>query len=136
MIPAALLDTDTLSHMMRQDRSARAHGLAYLAEHGQFTFSLVTRYEILRGLKVKQAAVQMAAFDQFCAVNKVLPLTDRIVVRAAEIYADLHRRGAMIGDADILIAATAQEHSLVLVTNNTRHFSNVTGLQIVRWAGP
>jgi tRNA(fMet)-specific endonuclease VapC len=58
MIPAALLDTDTLSHLMRQDRTARAQGLAYLAEHGQFTFSLVTRYEALRGLKVKQAAIQ------------------------------------------------------------------------------
>ena len=136
MIPPALLDTDILSHLMRQDRSARAHGLAYLAEHGQFTFSLVTRYEILRGLKVKQAAVQLAAFEQFCNVNNVLPMTDAIVVRAAEIYADLRRRGALIGDADILIAATAQDHSLVLVTNNTKHFSNITGLQILSWAAP
>ena len=133
MIPAALLDTDTLSCLMRKDRSARERGLAYLAEHGQFIFSLVTRYEILRGLKVKQAAVQMSAFERFCTVNNILPLTDKIVVRAAEIYADLHRRGALIGDADILIAATALEHSLVLVTNNTRHFSNVTGLQILSW---
>ncbi|MEI8372578.1 MAG: PIN domain-containing protein [Planctomycetota bacterium] len=55
------------------------------------------------------------------------------MVRAAEIYANLHRRGTLIGDADILIAATAQNHSLVLVTNNTKHFTNVTGLQILSW---
>jgi len=35
-----------------------------------------------------------------------LPLTDAIVIRAATIYADLHQRGTLIGDADILIAAT------------------------------
>jgi len=34
MISAALLDTDTLSHLMRQDRSATAHALAYLTRLG------------------------------------------------------------------------------------------------------
>jgi hypothetical protein len=37
----------------------------------------------------------------------VLPLTDAVVMRASDIYADLYRRGQLIGDADILIAATA-----------------------------
>ena len=79
MIPAALLDTDTLSHLMRQDQSTRSHAIVYLAEHGQFTFSLVTRYEILRGLKVKRAAVQMhqQVFERFCAANNVYPLSLR-----------------------------------------------------------
>jgi tRNA(fMet)-specific endonuclease VapC len=45
----------------------------------------------------------------------------------------LHRRGALIGDADILIAATALVEGLVLLTNNERHFGRVAGLQIANW---
>lgn len=51
-----------------------------------------------------------------------------IVERASEIYADLYRRGCLIGDADILIAATAMENGLVLGTNNRKHFHDIPGL--------
>lgn len=57
-------------------------------------------------------------------------------MRAADIYADLRRRGALIGDADILIASTALEHGLELVTNNTKHFANVSGLMLKNWLVP
>ncbi|WP_322511312.1 hypothetical protein [Chloroflexus sp.] len=65
------------------------------------TFSIITRYEILRGLHAKNATAQLAAFDRLCSVNTVLPLTDAVVIRAATIYADLYQGGALIGDADI-----------------------------------
>ena len=48
-------------------------------------------------------------------------------------YADLHRRGKLIGDADILIAATAIENNLTLVSNNQTHFSRITGLELNNW---
>jgi tRNA(fMet)-specific endonuclease VapC len=54
-------------------------------------------------------------------------------MRAAGIYADLHRRGLLIGDADILIAATALQHDCVLTTNNTNHFNRIAGLQLQNW---
>lgn len=50
------------------------------------------------------------------------------------IYADLYRRGELIGDADILIAATALVENLVLGTNNERHFRRVAGLAVENWA--
>ena len=133
MIPAALLDTDTLSNVLRQNRVVLAHAHPYLDEHGVFTFSIITRYEVLRGLKAKRANVQEAAFETFCAANTILEITDSIIVKASEIYADLHRRGSIIGDADILIAATALEHGLALVTNNTKHFKDIAGLQLENW---
>jgi tRNA(fMet)-specific endonuclease VapC len=63
----------------------------------------------------------------------VLLLTDGIVVRAAEVYADLYRRGALIGDADILIAPSALEHGLVVITNNEDHFRRIPGLMVENW---
>jgi tRNA(fMet)-specific endonuclease VapC len=132
----ALLDTDTLSYLMRRDPAVLRNAAIYLADHGRLTLSIITRYEILRGLKAKQATAQLAAFEQFCTANNVLGLSDVIVVRAAANYGDLYRRGLHISDADNLIAATAQEHQLILVTNNQKHFANVAGLQLSNWAGP
>ena len=78
----------------------------------------------------------MAAFDRFCAANHILPITDKIIVQAADIYADLHRRGELIGDADILIAASAMIHNLAVVTNNENHFGGIAGLQVENWLKP
>ena len=132
-IGAALLDTDILSAVMRQHPGALAQTRAYLAVHQQLTFSIITRYEILRGLYAKNATAQLAAFDRFCGVSRILPLTDAIAVRAATIYADLHQRGALIGDADILIGATGIEYGLVVVTNNTNHYHRIAAIRLENW---
>jgi len=131
--PAVLLDTDTLSAVMRGNPRVVARTRAYLAEHGALAFSIITRYEILRGLKAKGATAQLEAFDRFCQTCVVLPLTDPVVVRAADIYAALRQRGEPIGDADILIAATALDYGHGIVTNNESHFRRVSGLSVENW---
>jgi tRNA(fMet)-specific endonuclease VapC len=128
-----VLDTDILSAVMKKNPVVIPKARSYLAEYGQFTLSILTRYEILRGLKAKGAAKQAIAFDRFCATNVVLPLTDEVVVKAAEIYAELSGRGALIGDADILIAASALVHGLGVLTNNEDHFRRITNLQVENW---
>ena len=131
--PQVVLDTDILSALMRKNRHVIAQARAYLLEHGQFTISIITRYEILRGLKAKQAAQQITRFEAFCVRNEILTITDEVIVMAAEIYADLYRRGELIGDADILIAATAMANGFGVATNNEDHFRRVAGLQIENW---
>jgi len=128
-----VLDTDILSAIMRRHTAVMPRARAYLAEHGQFMLSIITRFEILRGLKARGATRQATTFDRFCTRNIILPLTDAVVVKAAEIYADLYRRGALISDADILIAASALVHGLGVVTNNEEHFRRVVGLQVENW---
>ena len=128
-----LLDTDILSAIMRREPIAVAHAQQYLSVHSQFTISIITRYEILRGLKAKDAQVQLAKFEIFCASTQILPLTDAIILRAADIYANLYKRGEIIGDADILIGATAIEHGFVLATNNENHHNRIAGIRIQNW---
>lgn len=129
----ALLDTDTLSAILRRNPVVIARARDYLRVHRRFAFSIITRYEILRGLKARGATKQQAAFDRFCAANTIVPLSEAIVAQAAEIYADLYQRGELIGDADILIAATAIVEGRDLVTNNERHFERLKGLNIDNW---
>lgn len=132
MLPA-LLDTDILSAVMRKNSLAVERARSYLDVNRQFTFSIITRYEILRGLISKGATKQLAAFDTLCSLSRILPLNDSIIFKAAKIYADLHRRGELIGDADILIAATAIEYGLVVVSNNKTHFCRIPDLQLENW---
>ena len=74
------------------------------------------------GLLAKAATRQIERFEIQCRASVVLPLSDAVVVRAAEHYAHLRGRGALISDADLLIAATAQIHGSDLVTENRDHF--------------
>ncbi len=129
----AVLDTDVLSAIMRQDTTALSHAQAYLSSFSQLTISIVTRYEILRGLSAKNAASQAAAFDAMCKSMEVLSLTDAVIVRAANIYGKLHQTGQIIGDADILIAATCLANGYEIVTNNAAHFSRISGLVLQNW---
>ena len=75
-------------------------------------------------------------FEHFCANNTVLPITEQVIDQAAEIWAELRKRGELILDADILIAATALVNGCGLVTNNERHFRRVTGLTVENWMKP
>ncbi|MGV0028444.1 PIN domain-containing protein [Phormidesmis priestleyi] len=129
----ALLDTDILSAIMRQNPVVIPKAQVYLTAHEQFTFSIITWYEILRGLKAKGADRQLAAFDRFCDVNIILPLTDEAIIKASDIYALLRQRGELIGDADILIASIALANGLCVVTNNLNHFQRIPELQIQNW---
>jgi len=49
-----------------------------------------------RGLKAKEAHRQIAAFEEQCRRSKVLPLTDEIIVQAAQLYAGLDRSSRLV----------------------------------------
>ncbi|GAA6619959.1 PIN domain-containing protein [Scytonema sp. NUACC26] len=87
----------------------------------------------MQTVKAKAANKQLNTFEQFCSNNIILPLTDEIVVQAANIYAELRKKGTPIGDADILIAASAMVNNMAIVTNNQSHFCQISGLTVHNW---
>lgn len=128
-----ILDTDILSAVMKKNPKVIPRARNYLKTYGHFTTSIITRYEILRGLKAKNATRQIVNFNLFCNRMSVLPLTDEIIVKAADIYGDLFQRGELIGDADILIAAIAVINGCKVSTNNTNHFKRIPELELENW---
>lgn len=129
-----LLDSDTLSEVIKgRDLAVQARAQEYLLAFERFRFSVLTRYEILRGLRAKQAERQIALFELQCQKSDIVPLTDAVIERAAGIYGELYRNGRLISDADILIAATALVYDLVLVTENRAHYSRIRDLRIESW---
>lgn len=130
----SLLDTDILSEFLKERNAAvAANALAYLQQHGQFTISAMTRFEIRRGYLEKKASRRIARFDVFCGHSIVLPITDSIFDRASDLWVQARQSGHSHGDADLLIAATALEHNLILVPGNHEHFDWMPGLKIDDW---
>jgi tRNA(fMet)-specific endonuclease VapC len=132
-IPKALLDTDTISQVMRGNSKALRQSEKYFETHGRFTFSAISAYEILRGVRLKRSVKLKAIFRSFSQKSELLKVTEAIAEQAADIYADLHQRGEPLPDADIIIAATALVHDLPIVTNNEKDFSRIRGLSVENW---
>jgi predicted nucleic acid-binding protein len=66
----------------------------------------------------------------FLATYHALTLTEPVMLRFAELRAGLRRRGQLISDFDLLIAATALDHDLTLLTFNRRDFQRVPDLKL------
>ena len=130
----ALIDTDILSLFFRGDPHVVVHFDDYIAEHAKITISIVTYYEIVSGLKHRDAQKQLASFLEFAAQSNVVLLSERSVMQSAEVYADLRSKGEPIDDIDLLIAGLALVHGWALVTHNTRHFDRIEGLQAEDWS--
>lgn len=74
------------------------------------------------------------ALEMFLAPLDLMPFDEPAIWAYGELRADLERRGQPIGALDTMIAAHALSLNAVLVTNNTREFSRVAGLQLENWA--
>ncbi len=60
----------------------------------------------------------------------VLPFSNEIALKAAEIYHNLKGRNKLIEFRDIFIAATCIVNELPIVTLNKKHFQRIDGLTI------
>jgi len=130
----SLLDTDILSEVLkRKDPQVLANARQYLVEHQRFTFSEMTVYEIIRGLKAAHATHQLADFLRTVGTSNVFPISRPVLMRAADLWADGRSGGHPHDDADLIIAATALETQRVLVTGNTSHYAWINGLLLVDW---
>jgi predicted nucleic acid-binding protein len=134
---SSLLDTDILTEVFKgRNQLVAANAAAYLREHGQFAISAMTRFEVVRGLRHKRATTLLARFDSMCARIFVVPISDDVIDRAADLWVVARDTGHPQRDADLMIAATALVHRRTLVTGNTSHFQWINGLSIVDWRAP
>ncbi len=104
--------------------------LERLSDQG-LAVSIVAVGEVYEGaFGFPDPAAMLASFREFLRAYAVLPLTDPTIERFARVRAALRRQGQLIPDMDLLIAATALEANLILVTRNLRHFERVPGLTL------
>jgi len=70
--------------------------------------------------------------DIFLTGVKILPIFHALDFYAIE-KARLRKAGTPVDDFDLLIAATAVTHDLIMVTNNTDHFNKIKGITLQDW---
>ncbi|MGK7903085.1 MAG: type II toxin-antitoxin system VapC family toxin [Hormoscilla sp.] len=128
-----LLDTNIVTAIVKNNEPVKKK-YRQLDSLGQdVSISCITYYEVKRGLLAVNATRKLSIFNRFCQEVTVLFLDDmEIVERASAIHAALKRRGTPIGDADILIAATAIARDLTLVSHDS-DMQRVPGLKLEDW---
>lgn len=90
--------------------------------------SAITVYEVEFGAA---KAGRVSDLESISITLPVLPIDRATADRAARLHDQLIGRNQDIGLRDVLIAATAMEHSLALATLNAAHFQRVSGLQVI-----
>lgn len=66
----------------------------------------------------------------------VLPFGEACAEQFGRLRGEMKRLGFTTSPIDLQIAAVALAHNLILVTNNTADFQNISGLQLVDWLTP
>jgi tRNA(fMet)-specific endonuclease VapC len=131
-VTSYMLDTNICSFLIRHRPPAVGDRLAAAETSARVSVSAITGYELSRGAFGKPRFKMLV--EAFLARIAILPWDREAAACAARIYGQLSEQGRRIGENDTLIAGHALAAHCMLVTNNTREFARVAGLQIEDWS--
>lgn len=101
----------------------------------KLAISVITHSELVYGLHVKQSHKLTEAFDSILRNRfPILPVTREIADDFGALKASQRKKGRGFTDLDLLIAATARVHHLILVTLNTKDFKPIEGMMLEDWS--
>lgn len=125
-----LLDSDVvIEYLHGRDSCVRFVGDLFL--HGLLV-SAVTVGEVVHGIELgRNPEKGYEEFDRFLNTVAVAALDIEIGIAYGKLRATLRRSGMPLGDADIIIAATALQLGCTLVTGNRRHFERIPNLVLL-----
>ncbi len=112
-----ILDSGILIRHLR-NYSGYPELVKHLTDKARVNISAMTRLEIVRGLREPERRGTFALLNSL----ETIAVTGEIADQAGELIRSWRARGANLGDADAIIAASALQNNLALVTTNSRHF--------------
>ncbi len=124
-----LVDTDIWSEIFKGknevvvDRAQR-----YLAQHGRYTLTAITVFEVIQGLQRMDRQALIDAFQEMLEDIEVLDFDRHAADLAAVIYGTLIGGGQGIDVGDAQIAAIALRHRVCVATGNIRHYARIQSL--------
>jgi|SRR5208337_472764 len=130
----SILDTDILSEYLKGHHpNVIRQASRYAKEHGVFSFTSVTVYEIVYGLELKSASIQLKRAVEWLNQNEEITPTSADYLTAATIKATARKHGFALELPDCLIAAVAVRLDRPLVTGNTEDFQAIqeTGINLI-----
>jgi tRNA(fMet)-specific endonuclease VapC len=131
-----LLDTNACIRILNATSPALVERLRG-TPRSQVRLSSIVKAELIYGArKSTRVAENLRLLERFFDTVASLPFDDRCAEEYGLLREELDRAGTPIGPNDLLIAATARAHRVVLVTHNVREFSRVAELRIEDWEAP
>ncbi len=122
-----VLDTCVLFDFLAGQNKTAVSKVERILLEAKATVSVVTVFELLRGVESDKHITQRKELIGLCTV---LDLTPPISERAAGIYTYLKKKGSLIHMEDILIAATALHWRYSVMTSNSKDFSRIPGVKL------
>jgi predicted nucleic acid-binding protein len=127
-----LLDTNIPSELTRDRPEFRVVQWLEGQPAENLFLSAITIGEIRKGLVLLPAGRRRAELDNWFRADlliwfrdRILPVTHAVADRWGTLDGERQLRGQALNTADGMIAATAIEHNLTLVTRNVRDFDNL-----------
>jgi len=128
-----LLDTNICIYLIKKHPSEI---LARFRQHSpqDVAISTITLFELQYGVEKSQYRQRSEdALAKFLLPLNLIYLDYSSAIEAAAIRAQLERKGMPIGPYDLLIAGLARSRDMTLVTNNTKEFERIVGLDLENW---
>lgn len=127
-----LLDTNVLSHLVRQPQGPVAERIGEVGEANVFT-SVIVACELRYGAAKRGSRRLTRQVEAVLSAMTVRPLESEVERVYASIRVALEKRGTPIGAHDMLIAAHARAIDAVCVTDNVAEFKRVPALKVENW---
>ena len=135
MTATHLLDTSVFSQPLKRKPVKLALDRWAAMGDARLAVSVISEAEVRYGIEWKGAVTQREEFETDLIRRLPILAVDSAVARAyALIRAELRRQGHPVGDLDLLIAATAKTHNLIVATLNMRDFDKIPGLTVEDWS--
>ena len=129
---AYLIDTDILIYSLKNDEHVKQKFIEN--QNIPKSISVITYGELVYSAKnSRHIEKNLAVTYRIAELFPVIDIGRSSMDIFGEIKSNLERKGNIIEDMDILIAATALLHNLILVTNNVKHFEKIKDLIMENW---
>ena len=127
-----LLDTNIVIYVLK--RRPKEVLAIFNANASRMAISSITLSELIYGAeKSLNTDKNLEAVEEFVSHLEVLPYDAKASQHYGQIKAALEKKGQIIGENDIHIAAHAISHGLILASNNVREFKRVPNLALENW---
>jgi tRNA(fMet)-specific endonuclease VapC len=130
-----LLDTSVYSQPLKPRPSSSVMSRWNAIGNESLSVSVICEAEVLFGLEAKGSAQLDAAYTNLLEGRlTVIPVERDVGKEFAKLKAAAKKKGRLIPDFDLMIAATAKVHGLILATLNYRHFCEIDGVAVEDWS--
>jgi predicted nucleic acid-binding protein len=138
-----LLDTNVLSELRRPKPERRVVAFVAAQPLGTLHLSVVTLAEIRFGIELVADPAKRADLSDWLArtvrplfEQRILEITEDVMVRWRLLVEEGRRVGHTFSQPDLIIAATALEHGLTVVSRDTSEFVQARVPVLNPWLDP